>query len=84
MTAFGGYNIEKPGIADKQLQYPAFKKAVENVLSHTEEPISWSEIKELAELRCYKPPAVWVEMLESEIGLIRNKKDGDTVWSIKQ
>ena len=72
----------KPKNNNKSGQYPVFREAVKKVLSDAEEPLSWSEIREMAGLRWLRPSCFWVKRLEDEIGLIRRKKDGNNVWSL--
>ena len=69
---------------DNNGRYLCFKESVEKVLKDTEEPMTWGEIKEIAGLRHYRPQSAWVTRLETEIGLVRNRKSGEVLWSIKQ
>ena len=73
----------KPKNGKKWQQYPFFREAVKKVLSDAEEPLSWSEIREMAGLRWLRPSCFWVKRLEDEIGLIRRRKNGEKLWSLR-
>ncbi|MBA7573146.1 hypothetical protein ES708_14941 [subsurface metagenome] len=73
----------KPKNSNEWGQYLVFKEAVIKVLSDSEEPMPWNEIKEIAGLEQANPRRSWVRRLEEEIGLTRRRKDGEKVWSLR-
>ena len=81
-TFTGEYGTVKPKNGKKWQQYPVFREAVKKVLSDAEEPLGWSEIREMAGLRWLRPSCFWVKRLEDEIGLIRRRKNGEKLWSL--
>ena len=67
--------------------YEAFKNEVERVLSLKEEPLTWSEIREISgNLRQKAPYHVYVQKLQGDIGLVRFKPKGrkETVWALRE
>lgn len=64
--------------------YDEFKEKVEKVLKETGEPLTWTEIKERAGFVQKVPNNKWVNQLEEDIGLIREKvKSGRVKWRLK-
>jgi bifunctional DNA-binding transcriptional regulator/antitoxin component of YhaV-PrlF toxin-antitoxin module len=68
----------------KKMSYDEFKKKIEEVLKIESEGLTWTGIKEKAKLQQKVPNNMWVKMMESEIGLVREKRERRTIWRLKE
>ena len=68
---------------EKKMSYEEFKEKVEEVLKVESAGLTWTEIKERAKLHQKVPNNMWVKMMESDIGLVREKKERRTIWRLK-
>ena len=62
--------------------YEKFSAAIKKILKQAKEPLAWAEIKEKAGFKQKVPNNKWVKWLEEDIGLVREKKEGKTVWRL--
>jgi len=77
-----GEEEEKKMSSEPMTPYEEFKETVKEVLEDSDEGMTWSEIKEEGGLPQKVPNNVWVSQLEDEIGLVRGKEAGRTVWKL--
>jgi len=68
----------------KKMSYEEFKDKIEEVLKGESEGLTWTEIKERANLQQKVPNNMWVKMMESDIGLVREKRERRTIWRLKE
>jgi bifunctional DNA-binding transcriptional regulator/antitoxin component of YhaV-PrlF toxin-antitoxin module len=68
----------------KKMSYDEFKKKIEEVLKIESEGLTWTGIKEKAKLQQKVPNNMWVKMMESEIGLVREKRERRTIWRLRE
>ena len=64
--------------------YEDFRDEIKKVLESEPDGLSWTEIKKRLQLSQRAPYHKWVRRMEKDIGLIRHKKSGKTVWRLKQ
>lgn len=68
----------------KKMTYEEFKQIIEEELRKAPEGLTWTQIRERRPEIYQKFPAnQWVRMMEKDIGLIRLKKAGKTLWRVK-
>jgi len=65
-------------------KYEVFKATIKETLKTAGEPLTWTEIKQIAGLGQKVPNNRWVRMLEKDIGLKRewDKEQKATVWRL--
>lgn len=68
----------------KKMSYDEFKEKIEEVLKIESEGLTWTGIKEKAKLQQKVPNNMWVKMMESEIGLVREKRERRTIWRLRE
>lgn len=65
--------------------YESFRDAIEGVLRASDEPLTWGQVREKAQLLQKLPNNKWVRRLEDEIGLIRKtSRDGTVRWRLRK
>ena len=65
------------------MPYEDFCNQVKTVLSSSDTPLTWTEVRTRAKLAQKWPNNQWVHRMEKDIGLIREKgKDGIIRWRI--
>lgn len=62
--------------------YETFKDAIAGVLKAADKPLTWGEIREVANLPQRFPNNQWVRRMEADIGLVREKSRGTTLWKL--
>lgn len=62
--------------------YESFRDAIQQVLMSSDCPMTWTAIRTQAGLEQKFPNNQWVRRMEQDIGLVRAKARGQTVWSI--
>lgn len=73
----------KGEIAEK-MTYEEFKQIIEEELRKASDGLTWTQIRERRPEIYQKFPAnQWVRRMEKDIGLIRSKKAGKTLWRLK-
>lgn len=68
---------------EKKLSYEEFRSLVERILRVEPEGLTWTELKKKAGFTQKVPNNMWVRMLETDIGLIRDKRERKTIWRLK-
>ena len=69
----------------KKMTYEEFKQIIKEELEKSPEGLTWTRIKERRpELYQRVPNNLWVRMLETDIGLIREKVEGKTIWRLRK
>ena len=63
--------------------YEAFKDVVHEVLENAGQTLTWTEIKDAANLPQKVPNNQWVHRMELDIGLVREKTSKGTLWKLK-
>lgn len=64
--------------------YERFRTQIWRLLKKAEQPMTWTEIKEVGGFPQKVPNNKWVKWMEEDIGLIREKtREGRTVWKLK-
>jgi len=67
------------------MSYEEFKKIIKETLEKAPNGLTWTQIRERRPALYQKFPAnQWVRRMEKDIGLIRTRKVGKTLWSLKQ
>jgi hypothetical protein len=67
-----------------KMPYDDFKSIINKVLKGSPKGLTWSEIRQKQPKLCQKFPAnQWVRKLETDIGLIRERIKGKTMWRLK-
>lgn len=81
-----GKEIERRKLAKLPTsKYEEFKKIIQKSLRSSKRGLTWTEIKAKAGLRQKVPNNKWVRMLETNIGLIREKdKERGVIWRLEQ
>ena len=64
--------------------YEDFRDEIKQILDSEPNGLSWTEIKKRLQLSQRAPYYKWVRRMEKDIGLIREKKSGKTVWRLKK
>lgn len=64
--------------------YDDFRDEIRKVLESEPKGLTWTEIKTRLQLSQRTPYHKWVKRMEKEIGLIREKKKGKTIWRLKR
>lgn len=73
----------KGEIAEK-MTYEEFKQIIEEELRKASDGLTWTQIRERRPEIYQKFPAnQWVRRMKKDIGLIRSKKTGKTLWRSK-
>jgi hypothetical protein len=60
----------------------AFKNTIYEVLQNAEEPLTWTEIKNAADLPQKVPNNQWVHRMEQDIGLVRERTGDRILWKL--
>ena len=68
----------------KKMSYDEFKEKVEEALKAEPEGLTWTEIRGRANFKQKVPNNMWVKMMETDIGLVREKKERRTIWGLKE
>lgn len=68
----------------KKMSYDEFKEKIEEVLKVESEGLTWIGIKEKAKLQQKVPNNMWVKMMETDIGLVREKRERRTIWRLRE
>jgi len=64
--------------------YDAFKIAIFEVLRNSPTPLTWTEIREAANLTQKVPNNQWVHQMDDD-GLVRERtKDGKMLWKLSE
>jgi len=64
--------------------YEQFKKSIKNLLErYPIRGLSWTQIRDKLNYPQVVPNNIWVRRLQKEIGLIRIKKDKETLWRLE-
>ena len=64
--------------------YENFKDTIEKILRHSNKPLTWTEVRETADLPQKYPNNRWVYRMERDIGLVRERlTDGKTLWKLQ-
>ena len=63
--------------------YELFKKKIEAVLKAEPNGLTWTEIKRRLDLPQRVPNNKWVRSMETDIGLIRERRKGQLVWRLE-
>jgi len=67
------------------MSYEEFKQIIKETLEKAPNGLTWTQIRERRPKLYQKFPAnQWVRRMEKDIGLIRIRKAGKTLWSLKQ
>ena len=65
--------------------YEVFRATIEKTLQDAEKPLTWTEIRTIAEMRQKFPNNKWVHRMEEDIGLVREKmKNGNIMWTLQK
>ena len=68
----------------KKMTYEEFKQIIKEELTKEPAGLTWSQIRERRpELYQRFPANQWVTRMEKDIGLIRSKEKGRTLWRLK-
>ena len=62
--------------------YEAFKDVIQEVLQNAGRPLTWTEIKEAADLPQKVPNNQWVHRMEQDIGLLRDRTGNRVLWKL--
>lgn len=74
----------KKGEVEKKMTYEEFKQIIKEELQKAPDGLTWTQIRERRPEIYQKFPAnQWVRQMEKDIGLIRSKKSGKTLWRLK-
>ncbi len=69
----------------EKMSYDGFRQIIKETLENFPNGLTWGQIREKhPELYQKFPANQWVRRMEKDIGLIRIKKAGKTIWSIKK
>ena len=67
-----------------RMSYDDFKSKIAEVLRQTGKPLTWTEVRTLANLPQAYPNNQWVHRMETDIGLVRRREsDGIIHWLLK-
>jgi len=67
----------------EKMSYEEFRDRIQNVLKSEPAGLTWTEIRKRANLYQKFPNNRWVHKLEEDIGLVREKTKGKTIWKLK-
>jgi bifunctional DNA-binding transcriptional regulator/antitoxin component of YhaV-PrlF toxin-antitoxin module len=70
---------EKP----KKMAYEEFRDRIKELLKREAKGLTWTEIKVKLNFPQKVPNNLWVRMMETDIGLIREKVGTKTIWRLK-
>lgn len=69
----------------KKMTYEEFRQIIKEELEKVPKGLNWTQIRERrTELYQRWPANQWVRQMEKDIGLIREKIKGRTIWRIKK
>lgn len=66
-----------------KMTYEEFRERISNVLKPEPKGLSWTTIRQRADLYQKFPNNQWVRRLEEDIGLIRERIKGKLLWRIE-
>lgn len=70
--------------ATKKMSYEKFKQIIKEELKKSPDGLTWTQIRERRPEIYQKFPAnQWVAQMEKDIGLVRSKRAGKTIWTLK-
>ncbi len=69
---------------EKKMSYEEFRMIVERILRVEPEGLTWTEIKKKAGFYQKVPNNMWVRLMETDIGLVRDKRERRTIWRLKE
>jgi len=68
----------------KQINYEDFKRIVKEELTNEPKGLTWTDIRhKRPELYQKVPNNLWVKLIETDIGLVREKVGTKTIWKLK-
>lgn len=77
-------DLIRKGEVTRKMTYEDFKRIIEEELRKSPNGLTWTQIRERRPEIYQKFPAnQWVRRMEKDIGLIRSKKAGKTIWRLK-
>ena len=62
--------------------YEAFKNVIHEMLQNADQPLTWTEIKDEANLPQKVPNNQWVHRMEQDIGLVRERVGNRILWKL--
>jgi hypothetical protein len=62
--------------------YISLKGFLEKELRLHKDGLTWDQLRDIGKIDQKRPYNQWVRKLEKEIGLIREKKKGKTIWKL--
>lgn len=67
------------------MRYTDFKSIIKETLLQHPEGLSWKELKTLSNLPYKRACPTWIARLETEIGLVRDRKKGNAlIWELNK
>lgn len=72
----------KPETIQEKMSYSEFKEKIYNALKYRDDGITWAELRVHLELEPVVPNKKWVQQLEKDIGLRRERETNAIVWRI--
>ena len=72
-----------PSKKEEKMSYEEFRDRVKKVLESEPKGLTWTEIRKKANLYQKWPNNKWVRRMDRDIGLIREKIKGRTIWRLE-
>ena len=66
----------------KKMSYEEFRDRIERVLKEYPEGTTWTQVREEAKLEQKWPNNKWVRRMDEDMGLVREKVKGKTIWRL--
>ena len=72
-----------PSKKEEKMSYEEFRDRIRKVLESEPKGLTWTEIRKKANLYQKWPNNKWVRRMDKDIGLIREKVKGRTIWRLQ-
>ena len=70
-------------MSEEENPYTLFMRKIETILKAEPDGLTWTEIKKRLNLPQRVPNNKWVRHMETDIGLIRERRKGQLIWRLK-